>query len=357
MDPLTLAVLGIAGLVALTRKARPQSPAAATTGPASSDSGPRYVSTGGVAVYPGQPAPQPSAAELAARQAAIDKATADAYAREHAQLNQAAGALNQIVPGGGTVVKFLANAAEALGLSSPIYHFPANFDPYDWIASHHFDVLALEVHGVLAGNDKQGDQGPGMGEPVGPPITPLQGWWFAHSRIGTLSPGDHGVDEIRTLMPPAPPRGFGNPLPVPGAASWQEVVRNIEEWPPPTPVDPRSINGGNGLPFVLETIARGMDNVALADWRDAGGGRQASERHPEQFYAKHPALAPAPAPATMSSVFGAIGQALAAAAAAVAPATPAPAPTPTSPPQLPPPPASTLPPISFQAVLRGTVLP
>ena len=353
MDPLTLAVLGIAGLVALTRKARPQSPAAATTGPASSDSGPRYVSTGGVEVYPGAPAPEPSAAELARRQAAIDAANAAAIAKEHAQLAQVAGGLNAVVPYSGTVIKFLAGAAEALGLSSPIYHFPANFDPYDWIATHHFDVLAVEVFGVLDGNRKAGDQGPGMGEAKGPPITPLQGFWLEHSKIGTLGPGDHSVDEVRALMPPAPPRGFGNPLPVPGASTWQEVVRNLDEWPPPAPVDPSTVPGPD---FVRDVIARALDGTRMADWRAAGGGLPAAQRHPEQFYAKHPELAPAaPAPATTSSVFAAIGQALAAAAAAVAPATPAPTPAP--PPELPPPPASTLPPISLQEVLRGTVLP
>ncbi len=58
MDPLTIAVLGIVGLVALTRKARPQSPGAEPTRPSDPEAGPRFVSAGGVAVYPQTSAPE-----------------------------------------------------------------------------------------------------------------------------------------------------------------------------------------------------------------------------------------------------------------------------------------------------------
>ncbi len=253
-------------------------------------------------------APQPTAAEIAARQAAIDKArqaaidkaNADAAAKAQAELAQASSTLN-IVPGAGTAVKFLANLAYSLGLASPIYHFPANFDPYDWIATHHFDVLALSVYGVLTANRKAGDQGPGMGEVHGPPETPLQGYWLDHSRIGTLGPGDHTVDELRPLMPPAPPRGFGDPLPVPGAATWQEVVQNINEWPPPPLVDRNTVPGAD---FARETIAEAIDGARLADWHAAGGGLPAAQRHPEQFYAKYPELAPPTPDQAIAATFG-----------------------------------------------------
>ncbi len=215
-------------------------------------------------------APQPTAAEIAARQAAIDKArqaaidkaNADAAAKAQAELAQASSTLN-IVPGAGTAV--------------------------------------LSVYGVLTANRKAGDQGPGMGEVHGPPETPLQGYWLDHSRIGTLGPGDHTVDELRPLMPPAPPRGFGDPLPVPGAATWQEVVQNINEWPPPPLVDRNTVPGAD---FARETIAEAIDGARLADWHAAGGGLPAAQRHPEQFYAKYPELAPPTPDQAIAATFG-----------------------------------------------------
>src|SRR5207248_11724680 len=90
MDPLTVAVLGIAGLVVLTRKARPQSPPAA---PASSDpeSGPRFVSAGNVPVYPQRPAPDTNSSPVTEAIAAVKTATAAAGAA-----TAAAGAASQV---------------------------------------------------------------------------------------------------------------------------------------------------------------------------------------------------------------------------------------------------------------------